>query len=124
MIVALFYYVQFGLMLSDAAYGLIMVAGTAYCLTKFKNMEAGMKKFMKMFMYCGISTTFWGFMFGSFFGDAVNVIATTFFNRPDIRLAPLWFEPVKPSYEASGICVPDLVFFTFSLDLESNSTPV
>ena len=95
MIVALFYYVQFGLMLSDAAYGLIMVAGTAYCLTKFKNMEAGMKKFMKMFMYCGISTTFWGFMFGSFFGDAVNVIATTFFNRPDIRLAPLWFEPVS-----------------------------
>ena len=95
MIVALFYYVQFGLMLSDAAYGLIMVAGTAYCLAKFKNMEAGMKKFMKMFMYCGISTTFWGFMFGSFFGDAVNVIATTFFNRPDIRLAPLWFEPVS-----------------------------
>ena len=32
---------------------------------------------------------------GSFFGDAVNVIATTFFNRPDIRLAPIWFEPVS-----------------------------
>ena len=95
MVVATFYYVLFGLMLSDAAYGLIMVAGTAYCLTKFKNMEDGMKKFMKMFMYCGISTAFWGFMFGSFFGDAVNVIATTFFNRPDIRLAPLWFEPVS-----------------------------
>ena len=95
MVVATFYYVLFGLMLSDAAYGLIMVAGTAYCLTKFKNMEDGMKKFMKMFMYCGISTTFWGFMFGSFFGDAVNVIATTFFNRPDIRLAPIWFEPVS-----------------------------
>ena len=48
MVVATFYYVLFGLMLSDAAYGLIMVAGTAYCLTKFTNMEAGMKKFMKM----------------------------------------------------------------------------
>ena len=95
MVVATFYYVLFGLMLSDAAYGLIMVAGTAYCLTKFKNMEDGMKKFMKMFMYCGISTAFWGFMFGSFFGEAVNVIATTFFNRPDIRLAPIWFEPVS-----------------------------
>ena len=32
MIVALFYYVQFGLMLSDAAYGLIMVAGTRTAL--------------------------------------------------------------------------------------------
>ena len=50
---------------------------------------------MKLFLYCGISTTFWGFMFGSFFGDAVNIIATTFFNRPDIRLAPLWFEPIS-----------------------------
>lgn len=95
MIVATFYYVLFGLMLSDAAYGLIMIAGTAYCLTKFKNMETGMKKFMKMFMFCGISTAFWGFMFGSFFGDAVNVIASTFFNRPDIRLGPIWFEPVS-----------------------------
>lgn len=95
MVVACFYYVLFGLMLSDAAYGLIMIAGTAYCLTKFKNMEIGMKKFMKMFMFCGISTAFWGFMFGSFFGDSVNVIATTFFNRPDLRIAPIWFEPVS-----------------------------
>lgn len=94
-VVAVFYYVLFGLMLSDAAYGLIMVGGCAYCLLKLKNMEPGFKKTMKMFMFCGVSTAFWGFMFGSFFGDAVNVIATTFFNRPDIRLAPIWFEPVS-----------------------------
>lgn len=94
-VVALFYYVLFGLMLSDAAYGLIMVFGCAFCLKKIKNIEPGFKKMLKMFLYCGISTTFWGFMFGSFFGDAVNVIATTFFHRPDIRLAPLWFEPVS-----------------------------
>ena len=93
-ITAPFYYVLFGLMLSDAAYGLIMVLGCAYCLKKFKNMEPGMRKTLKMFLYSGISTTFWGVLFGSFFGDAVNVIATTFFDRPDIRLAPLWFEPV------------------------------
>ena len=93
-ITAPFYYVLFGLMLSDAAYGLIMVFGCAYCLKKFKNMEPGMRKTLKMFLYSGISTTFWGVLFGSFFGDAVNVIATTFFDRPDIRLAPLWFEPV------------------------------
>lgn len=92
--VAMFYYVLFGLMLSDAAYGLIMVGGCLYCLKKLKNIEPGFRKTLKMFMYCGISTTFWGFMFGSFFGDAVNVIATTFFHRPDISLPPIWFEPV------------------------------
>lgn len=94
-IMAPFYYLLFGLMLSDAAYGLIMVFGCLYIMKKYKNLEPGMKKNMKLFLYCGISTTFWGFMFGSFFGDAVNIIATTFFNRPDIRLAPLWFEPIS-----------------------------
>lgn len=94
-VVACFYYILFGLMLSDAAYGIIMVLGCAYCLSKFKGMEPGMKNMLKMFLYCGISTTFWGFMFGSFFGDSVNVIATTFFGRPDIAIRPIWFEPVK-----------------------------
>ena len=93
-IMAVFYYVFFGLMLSDAAYGLIITIACAVCLTKYKNMSAGMHKFMKMFLYCGISTTIWGFLFGGFFGDAVNVIATTFFNRPDVKLPALWFEPV------------------------------
>ncbi len=96
-IMALFYYICFGLMLSDAAYGIIMVLGTSYCLRKYPRMEEGMRKFMHMFLYCGISTTFWGFLFGSFFGDSVNVIASTFFGRPDISLPALWFEPVdKP----------------------------
>ena len=94
-VMAPFYYLLFGLMLSDAAYGLIMIFGCLFLMKKYKNMEPGMKKTLKLFLYCGISTTFWGFMFGSFFGDAVNVIATTFFNRPDIRLAPLWFEPIN-----------------------------
>ena len=94
-VTAPFYYILFGLMLSDAAYGLILVGACAFAMKKCPHMEAGMRKTLRMFLYCGISTIFWGLMFGSFFGDAVNVIATTFFNRPDIRLAPLWFEPVS-----------------------------
>ena len=94
-LVSIFYYLMFGMMLSDAGYGLMLVCGTGILLLKVKNMKPGMKKMMKLFFYCGISTVFWGIMFGSFFGDAVNVIATTFFGRSDIALKPLWFEPVK-----------------------------
>ncbi len=94
-IMSIFYYVLFGLMLSDAAYGLLMVIGCGFALLKFKNMESGMRKTLQMFFYCGISTAFWGFMFGSFFGDLINVVATTFFGRPDVTLGPIWFEPVK-----------------------------
>ena len=91
---ACFYYLLFGLMLSDAAYGLIMVIACGLCIRKFKNMESGMKNTLKMFLYCGISTTFWGFMFGSFFGDAIGVVAKTFFGS-DLALKPIWFEPVN-----------------------------
>ena len=103
-LIACFYYILFGLMLSDAAYGLIMVAGCGYCLHRFANMEPGLKKSMKMFLYCGISTTVCGFLFGSFFGDAVNVVAATFFHRPDIALPALWFEPIDKPMQMLVFC--------------------
>lgn len=93
-ITAIFYYVLFGLMLSDAAYGLIMFIGCGIILWKFKNIEENMKKMLTMFFYCGISTTFWGFMFGSFFGDAIEVISTTFFGVT-VHTPCLWFAPIE-----------------------------
>ncbi len=104
MLVACFYYILFGLMLSDAAYGLIMVIGCALALHKVPRMEEGMKKTLKMFLYCGISTTVCGFLFGSFFGDAVNVIATTFFHRSDISLPAIWFEPIDKPMKMLVFC--------------------
>lgn len=93
-LMAVFYYFLFGMMLSDAGYGLLMVIGCGIALAKFKNMEENLRKFLKMFLYCGISTVFWGAMFGSFFGDAVTVIGKTFFNV-DIAIPALWFTPLN-----------------------------
>ncbi|MDD7646143.1 MAG: V-type ATP synthase subunit I [Ruminococcus bromii] len=93
-IMAIFYYFLFGMMLSDAGYGLLMVLGCGIILWKFKNMEEGLRKTLTMFFYCGISTTFWGILFGSFFGDAVTVIGKTFFNA-DVGIPALWFVPVE-----------------------------
>ena len=74
-ITSFFYYLFFGIMLSDAGYGLLMWIAT-WAVNKFLNPEEGMRKNMKLFMYCGISTTFWGFFFGSFFG--VDIITEIF----------------------------------------------
>lgn len=104
MLVAVFYYILYGLMLSDAAYGLIMVIACGIALKKHPGMEESMRKTLKMFLYCGIATVFWGIMFGSFFGDAVNVIASTFFGRPDIKLPPVWFEPVNKPMKMLVFC--------------------
>lgn len=76
-----FYILFFGMMLSDAGYGLIMVIGTTIGLKLF-NLEDDMRKSLKMFRYLGISTIFWGAMYGSYFGD--------FFGWP-----ALWMKPEK-----------------------------
>lgn len=75
-----FYYLLFGMMLSDAGYGLILVLGTSFVLKKFKP-SPSMRNMMKMFLYCGASTIFWGLLFGSFFGDSIAVISRTFFGK-------------------------------------------
>lgn len=100
-IMAVFYYIFFGMMFSDAGYGLVMALACGIALLKFKNMEAGLKRSLKMFFYCGLSTTFWGLMFGSFFGDAVSVIFNTFVGTsppviPGIT-TPIWFNPTVGS---------------------------
>ncbi len=93
-VMSIFYYVLFGMMLSDAAYGILMVLVCGFVLWKFKNIEQSLRKSLWMFFYCGISTTFWGVMFGSYFGDAIPVIAKTFFNK-EITLNPVWFAPLN-----------------------------
>lgn len=91
-VMAFFYYVFFGIMLSDAGYGLLMIIGTTWVLKKF-NVEGSLRRSMKMFRYCGISTLFWGALFGSWFGDLPQIIASNFFGK-DIGSTALWFEPI------------------------------
>ncbi len=93
-IMSFFYVFFFGLMLSDAAYGLVMTVVCAVLLWKYKRMDEGMRKQLKLFMFCGMSTTFWGVMFGGYFGDAVTVVAETFFHKT-VTVPALWFVPIE-----------------------------
>lgn len=88
-----FYAIFFGLMLADVGYGLIMSIACYAILKKFK-IEGTMQKLLKLFFYCGISTAFWGVMFGSWFGDAVNAAAKLMFNS-DFVLKPVWINPME-----------------------------
>ncbi len=92
-VMCVFYYVLFGMMLSDAAYGFLISLACGIVLLKFKNIEEGLRKTMRMFFFCGISTMFWGVMFGSYFGDAIPVITRTFFGN-EVNVPPLWFAPL------------------------------
>lgn len=91
---SLFFIFFFGLMLSDAAYGFLLALVCGIVLIKFPRMSPGLRKNMQIFFWGGISTLFWGVMFGGYFGDLVNVVSRVFFGK-EISIPPLWFTPLN-----------------------------
>ncbi len=66
-ILSIFYFLFFGMMLSDAGYGLIMVIVSSIALKKVK--DTAKRNTFKLFLFAGISTVIWGAMYGGWFGD-------------------------------------------------------
>lgn len=73
-VMSIFYFIIFGMMLSDAGYGLILAIGGLWGAKKL-DLGPGAKKMLTMLGYCGISTIFWGAAFGSWFGDLIPVLS-------------------------------------------------
>ena len=99
-----FYYLFFGMMLSDAGYGLLMVLATGGALLFKRDMERRMKNNCKMYLLCGLSTVFWGAMYGSWFGDVGHVIMEKFFGRNINPLPPLWTDAVSDTMNVLIMC--------------------
>ena len=99
-VMSIFYYIMFGLMFSDAGYGLILAAACGICLLMFKNMDYNWKKNLRLFFWCGVSTLFWGIIFSSYFGNIFDQVAITFFGYDPAFIAqnpivpPVWFAPL------------------------------
>lgn len=93
-VMSFFYVFFFGLMLSDAGYGLLVSIVCFALLKMYPHMEAGMRKAIKMFGFCGLSTLFWGIMFGGFFGDLVDTVSRVWFGH-EVTLPALWFVPLN-----------------------------
>ncbi len=93
-IMSFFYVFFFGMMLSDAAYGLIVSVVCGILVLKFPRMSEGMKKSLKLFFYCGLSTVVWGALFGGYFGNIVDIVTEKFMGTT-ITPPPLWFAPLN-----------------------------
>ena len=78
LIMAPFYVAFFGMMVSDAGYGILLTISTAIALFVLKP-QGGLKKMLGLICLGGISTFIWGAMFGGWFG---------------LTLRPLWFNPL------------------------------
>ena len=102
-IMAFFYYLFFGMMFSDAGYGLLMMIACGI-LGFGKVMEKHKRKTYKMFFYCGVSTTIWGILYGSFFGDMIDTISKVFLNS-SVRFKPILLNPTEKPLELLIISV-------------------
>ena len=76
-VLAFFFYFFFGMMFSDAGYGILMVLATGLAIKLFKP-DKRMRNNLRLFQFCGISTTLWGLVFGSIFGDAPAALYNMF----------------------------------------------
>ncbi len=95
----LFYVFFFGMMLADAAYGFLVAASCGILLLRFRGMPEAWRRSVKLFFWCGISTLIWGVLFGSYFGDALDVAAEAFWGvrlpEGESLLPAVWFAPIQ-----------------------------
>ena len=72
-ILSIFYFIFFGLCLSDVGYGASMALLSYFAIKKLK-LEKGAIKFFKLLYYCGISGILGGILVGSWFGDILDYL--------------------------------------------------
>lgn len=75
-----FYFVFFGMMLSDAGYGIVLSVVTYIAMKKLHLSGLG-KKMTELMFLSGISTVIWGAIFGGWFGDIFGI-------------PPIWIDPL------------------------------
>lgn len=102
-VMSFFYYLFFGLMLSDAGYGLLMLIFAIFAKKKLK-VTGNLKKMADMVLYCSISTIFWGAMFGGFFGDVIPTFAKSFLGVTEMPSLAIWMEPMNNSIQLLLYC--------------------
>ncbi len=108
-VLAFFFYFFFGMMFSDAGYGLLLALIIGIIIRTFKPDEQ-MYNNLKLFQYCGISTFLWGLVFGSIFGDAPVVIYNHFAGTSLTMADILPWRIIDPQKDALMLMVISIAF--------------
>jgi len=103
---AFWYFFLFGIMTGDFVYGLGVTAICALALMFFK-LNSGMKNFIKMFFWCGISSTLWGLAFGSFAGFSLplqkELPVFSYADATGTKFYLGWFNPMEKPIMLLGL---------------------
>ena len=71
-LLAPFFWVFFGMCLGDAGYGIVVFGLIMYVFRKYRKIAPGVKDFIKLFLFCSVSTFIYGVISGSFFGNFID----------------------------------------------------
>lgn len=88
-----FFFLFFGMMVSDAGYGLVMALVSTLVLRKLKT-RGMFRQLLGLMLWGGISTFLWGAVFGGWFGDLPQLLGTTITGKPWV-IKPLLFNPLE-----------------------------
>jgi len=104
-----FFALFFGLCLTDAGYGLVIIAVMVFLIRKFQ----GDKKLMWMLGMCGAVTVVAGALTGGWFGDAVQQFLPAL--KP-VRDSMVWFDPFEKPMMFFGLSMA-LGYFQIQMGL-------
>ncbi|MDH5662512.1 MAG: hypothetical protein OEY92_05895, partial [Elusimicrobiota bacterium] len=91
-----FFALFFGLCLTDAGYGIVLVVLSWLALKKLK-MGLGGKRFFRLIGYGGLASIFWGAITGGWFGNIIDRLPESFNFLKSIKGAVVAFDPIKNS---------------------------
>lgn len=83
-----FYLLFYGMMFSDIGYGLLLSLITGFLLWGMK-VKGESRQISGVLFQCGLSSAFWGLMFGGFFGNLLDTIGG------EGTFPALWFNPTS-----------------------------
>ncbi len=89
---SLFFAIFFGMCLSDAGYGLVLLIASIV-VVKFLKLSAGVKRLFKLMIYCSISTIIVGVLYGSYFCTSLADLPAGAFR--DFFLSLQLIDPIK-----------------------------
>ncbi|HAQ56668.1 MAG TPA: hypothetical protein DCR44_04635 [Acholeplasmatales bacterium] len=70
-VMSFWYWMLFGMMMADFGYGVVMVLLFAFLIKKM-HAKGETLKLLKVLMYSGVTTAFWGLLFNSYFGASIG----------------------------------------------------
>ncbi|MBQ7578862.1 MAG: V-type ATP synthase subunit I [Synergistaceae bacterium] len=99
-LLAPFFWIFFGMCLGDAGYALVLFGTIMYVLKKYKKMSGGIKEFIRLFLFCSVSTFIYGVISGSFFGDFIDAFLPPLV---PVKNSLMLVDPMKNPMQVLGI---------------------